>query len=145
MDGFAEKWEGLGSGFDEQKILLGLLNRAAPAVDRHDLRNNIDAGCQAVIQERMCDFLCFFERRGGAEDEPLVRHIESWRKSGASNLLIFAVGRHLLSVKSSQLARLRVHNMQGVVAEGSGSCRLAHIPAKRRLDGTVVANASARD
>ncbi len=76
-DGLAYVFKRGSCGFDYQKGLAGLFDAALPAVNRCDLRDNVDAGGQAPFHQMVRDHLSFFLRAGGSENDSLVGHMKS--------------------------------------------------------------------
>lgn len=45
---------------DDQKPFARFFEFSLPAINRRDVRNNIDAGGEASLNQRMCDLAGFF-------------------------------------------------------------------------------------
>src|SRR5437899_9272125 len=76
-DGMPEPSESLVCRLDKQQPFLCILDLILPAIDWPDLRNDIDAGREAAVDQRVSDSLCFLLRSGSGENDFLVSHIES--------------------------------------------------------------------
>jgi hypothetical protein len=68
-DGFFEALEISGGGFDEEQKFGSGFNLALPAIDGGEAREDVDAGGEAIVDERTRDALSFVVRGGGGEDQ----------------------------------------------------------------------------
>jgi hypothetical protein len=68
-EGRFEESEAGGGGFDEEKEFGGGFDFTFPAVDGGEAGNDIDAGGEALVDERAGEVFGFFARARGGEDE----------------------------------------------------------------------------
>src|ERR1039458_5424872 len=69
--------EGRGGCLDHQKPFPSFVHVALPSVDRRNLGHDVDAGGETALDEMAGDFVRFFFRPGGGEDDSFVGHIKS--------------------------------------------------------------------
>ena len=62
---------------DYEQPLRCRLDLALPAINRFNLRNDVDAGRQLPLNQRMGDAPGFFERTASGKNKPFVGHIKS--------------------------------------------------------------------
>src|ERR1700691_1284874 len=75
-DGVAYPVKGSG-GFDPQQPFFSLFHFPLPAINRHDLGNDVDAGGELVVDQCFRDPARFIDGAGGCHDDSLVGHIKS--------------------------------------------------------------------
>ena len=74
VEGGFEGVEAGGGGFDDEEDFGGALDAALPAVEGLDLRNEVNAGGEALLDEGGCDAFGFFEAGGGGEGDACFGH-----------------------------------------------------------------------
>ena len=74
-DRFADLDERRGRRLHDQKPFASFFYGGLPAVDGRDLRDNVDAGREAALDDMAGDLVRFFFRGGGGEDDAFVGHI----------------------------------------------------------------------
>lgn len=67
-----EGLEARGGGFDDEEGFGGLFHLALPTVDGFDLGDEVDAGCEVLLDEGRGDALRFFDTAGGGECDACV-------------------------------------------------------------------------
>jgi hypothetical protein len=89
------------SCLDDQEPFTSLFHLALPAVDRSDLWNDIDAGCEAALYQKARNLPSFFFRSSGCENDSFVGHIKISLQFSADN------GTAKLRREHSNIQRLR--------------------------------------
>jgi hypothetical protein len=74
VEGGFEGLEAWGGGFDDEEDFRGALDLALPAVDGLDLRDEVDAGGEALFDEGGGDVFGLFEAGGGGKDDAWFGH-----------------------------------------------------------------------
>src|SRR6478609_7031144 len=76
LHGIANAFERFGLGFDQEQPFRGGLYFLLPAIHRFDLRNDVDAGSQPALHQRVGDLSGFFLRAGGGHNDTGIAHRE---------------------------------------------------------------------
>jgi len=73
----ANRGEFLVSRLDQQQPFRARFHLSLPSINRFDMRNDVDARCQSMLDEMLGNLAGFVLGSRGREDDSFIRHIKS--------------------------------------------------------------------